>query len=401
MNPIYLSKDIAENLTKNEDFVVLDDSLWEELYNLTNGAAGLCYQCGVCTATCPWGLFKEETFSVRSMMRQAQLGLDSSNENLWLCTTCGQCEFYCPRNVSITEVFRGLRQIAWDHREIPNGFPSLLWSVQRNNNPWDQPPSQRSKWARDLDLCEYNSSNNEILFYVGSTSSYNDRAQKIAYSLVRLFHDANVSFGVMANSEPTSGTTALDLGHILYFKEIAAENVEIFQEIGAATLVTTSPHSYDIFKNHYPHVSDDFHPLHYTQYLNQLIMDSRLHFRQPVELKVTFHDPCFLSRHNNECLAPRQILQAIPGLELIEMTNNQSKTLCCGGGGGRMWLETAASERFSDLRIHEAVDTGAQILATACPYCIIYLEDSMKDLGIGGLRIMDIAEIAVLALANE
>ncbi len=382
------------------EVTVIDDALWEALVDLTHGAAMLCYQCGVCTATCPWGLVKRETVSVRTLIRQAQLGIRENSKNLWLCATCSQCEAYCPRGVPIANVFRGLRYLAWERRETPQGLPSLLWSIYWNNNPWSQPPSQRSHWAKDIVVPTYNPSQHEILFYVGCTSSYDTRAQKIAQALVQLLSAAGVSFGTLGDDEPCCGEAALNVGHGPYFQEIVQKTSEIFKEKGIRQLVTISPHCYDVFKNHYLQIDGGFEAQHYTQYLAGLVEQNRLKFESSVELRVAFHDPCYLARHNAETKAPRQVLDAIPGVELVEMTNTGQDTLCCGGGGGRMWLETAVGERFSDLRVQEALATRAQVLATTCPFCIACLEDSVKAEKIQGLEVMDVAEIATLAVAR-
>jgi len=379
---------------------ILDDKVWEQLIELTDGAAAVCFQCGVCTAICPWGLVKGETISVRNFMRQAQLGLQDGNENLWLCTTCAQCEAYCPRGVNIADVFLGLRYLAWQRNQPEAGLPTLLWSVYWNNNPWEQPPSQRSQWAKNLDLSVFDPEQHEILYYVGCTTSYDRRAQKIALSLIKLFEEAGVRFGILGDDEPCSGEEVLSVGHKHYFQEIIQRSSQVFQDRGVTKLVTTSPHSFDVFYNHYPIFNEDFRPLHYAQYLAELLEESRLKFTNPVERKVTFQDPCYLARHNGELDAPRKVIEAIPGIEFVEMENHGIDTLCCGGGGGRMWLETAPGERFSDLRVKEVLETGADALITSCPYCVSCLEDSIKAQNIQEVEVMDVAELAVLAVSE-
>ncbi len=384
-----------------EEAIIVDDDRWEELMALTDGAASACFQCGVCTAICPWGLVKAETVSVRTLMHQAQLGLANVNDGLWLCTSCAQCEAYCPRGVSIVEVVRGLRYLAWQRRNTPRGLPSVLWSVYWNNNPWSQPPSQRMLWAKNLDLPTYDATRHEILLYVGCTASYDQRVQRVARSVIRLLNAAGVRFGVLGDDEPCCGEAALNVGHKPYFQEIAQQTARVFRERGVTRLVTISPHCYDVFKNHYPQLNESLTPMHYTQYLATLVEDNRLRLTRPVELKVTYHDPCYLSRHNGEVEAPRRVLQAIPGVKLVEMKYTGPDTLCCGGGGGRMWLETAAGERFSDIRVKEALATEASVLATACPFCIVCLEDSVKSQKIQALAVMDIAELTAQALAGQ
>lgn len=399
-----------------EEFFVIDDELWERLVDLTGGTATLCYQCGTCTASCPWGEVRQEPLSVRRFMRRAQIGLQDGGPSLWFCTTCAQCEVYCPRGVNICDVFRSLRTIAWEQRTVEKGLPSLLWSVFWNGNPWTQPPSQRSSWAKNLDIPVFDPTQHEILLYVGCTSSYDKRAQKITLSLVQVLRAANVRFGYLGDEEPCCGESVLSVGHKPYFNEIAKNTMQVFREKGITNLVTISPHCYDVFKNHYPAIIGQeitSSCKHYTQYLAQLLEEGRLELGTPFSSltdrsavsgtadkhrKITFQDPCYLGRHNDEYHAPRLVLKAIPGVELIEMENHGQDSLCCGGGGGRMWLETAPGERFSDIRVEEAAKSGANILATACPFCVVCLEDSLKGLGIQDLKVMEVAEIAAASL---
>lgn len=381
--------------------VLIDDAQWERLVALTGGEAALCYQCGVCTALCPWGLVREQALSVRGYMRRLQLGLENGSQDMWLCTTCAQCETGCPRGVHVADMFRALRNAAWEQHDVAAGLPSLMWSLYWNDNPWSQPPSQRDLWAADLGIPKFDSQQHEILLYVGCTSSYDQRAQKIGRAFVGVLRAAGVSFGVLGVEEPCCGEAALSVGHRPYFEEIAAHTSQVFQGRGVKRLVAISPHCYDVFKNHYPSFDADFQPLHYTQLLAELVETERLIFEQRLEVRLTFQDPCYLGRQNGEYLAPRRVLDAIPGVELVEMANSRDAALCCGGGGGRMWLETAPGERFSDLRVEQAAETGAGYLATACPFCIVCLEDSSKGMKLEKLQVKDVAEIAALALGGD
>lgn len=385
----------------DNDALHLDDALWQRLLELTNGDAALCFQCGECTAACPWGLVRQDGLPVRSLLRKAQLGIEQLGEELWLCTTCGQCQVTCPRGVDIPAVFRALRQIAWEQHHVEKGLPSMLWSMYWNSNPWSQPPSQRSAWAGSLNLQPFNREKHEILFYAGCTSSYNRRAQKIARALAVVLKHAGVDFGYLGDEEPCCGEAALSTGQQPYFEDIAANTGRVFKEKGVTRLVTISPHCYDVFRNHYPDIGREFEPLHYTQYLALLVEEGRLVFEKPLDLKLTFQDPCYLGRLNAEYEAPRRVLAAIPGVEIIEMYDSHQDGLCCGGGGGRMWLETSAGERFSDLRARQAGQTGASHLLTACPFCLSCLEDSAASLGEVNLTVMDIAELAATAIPGD
>ena len=235
-----------------EAALLLDDELWEQMVELTDGEIALCFQCGVCTATCPWGAVKQEPLTVRSLIRQAQLGLQRENGNLWLCTTCAQCEALCPRGVNIIQVIRSLRTIAWQRRQAQEGLPSMLWSMFWNDNPWEQPPSQRNAWSKDLDIPEFDPQLHEVLLYIGCTSSYDNRAQQIAVALTHVLQRAGVKFGTLGEEEPCCGEAALSVGHSEYFKELASQSLEVFRRRGVSKLITISPHCYEAFTNRYP-----------------------------------------------------------------------------------------------------------------------------------------------------
>ncbi|MBI3969928.1 MAG: (Fe-S)-binding protein [Chloroflexi bacterium] len=415
--------------------IVLDDSRWEKVLAATGGWAAACLQCGLCSGVCPWGRVRSPDappVSVRHMVRAAQLGLGfdalPAGAPLWLCTTCRLCEVRCPRGVPVTEVVLGLRELAWQEpwlsEQVPPELAGVLWDVYWDGNPWGRPPSQRTVWARDLDLPSYDPASHEALYYVGCTAAYDRRAQQIARALVHVLRAAGIAFGTLGEAEPCCGDAAHSFGQRGYLAELVAANTRLFREragvpaeAGAALtpLLTTSPHCYDMFEQHYPGLRGVFRPVHYTQYLAELVEAGRLSFSARLPLQVTFHDPCVLGRGNGEFEAPRRLLQAIPGVELVEMAANRAEALCCGGGGGRMWLETPANERFGQLRLAQAQVTGASVLATACPYCVACLDDAVKvdagnrpasaageDRGQGraSMRVLDVAEIAWMALSG-
>ena len=382
------------------DSLLLDDATWERIAQATDGAASPCFQCGVCTAACPWSLVKDETVSVRKMIRTAQLGLPGWSKDVWLCTTCQWCETRCPRGVDITKVITGLRRLAWKERDVPDGLPTLLWDIYFDGNTWGRPPSERPLWTKDTKVKEF-SPDDDILLYVGCTPSYDRRIQKVARALVSVLETAGVKFGTLGEREPCCGDAVRALGHEEYLAEIIDANSRFFEEVGVKTAVAISPHCFDMFHSRYPNLSGDFRPLHYTQYLLELIEGERLKFENELPMKITYHDPCYLGRRNNMYDEPRRILAAIPGIELVEMERTREEALCCGGGGGRMWLETAAGERFSDLRVQEATGTGAEALVTSCPHCISCLEDSLSVVGVSDLRVLDLVEVVDLALQAE
>lgn len=423
--------------SKQSQPITLDDARWQTVLDATGGWAAACYQCGLCSGVCPWGQVRSPNappVSVRHMVRAAQLGLGfdtmPAGAPLWLCTTCRLCEVRCPRGVPVTEVVLGLRELAWREpwldQQVPPELAGVLWDVHWDGNPWGQPPSKRSDWARDLDLPAFDPVAHEALYYVGCTAAYDRRSQQVARALVQVLRAAGVTFGTLGNDEPCCGDAAHSFGQRPYLAEMVASNTTLLRERAAAVasgdplpagegtdggrepipLITTSPHCYDMFRNHYPELAGVYRPVHYTQYLAELVDAGRLTFPAEAALRITFHDPCVLGRGNGEYEAPRRVLAAIPGVELVEMEATRAEALCCGGGGGRMWLETPVEERFGQLRARQAQETGAGVLATACPYCISCLEDALKveasAPGAAGpeMRVLDVAEIAWQALSQ-
>jgi len=375
-----------------------DDAAWEHLFQATRGAFAPCFSCGACTATCPWGLVGDGSLPVREVVRGVQLGVPpDSAETLWRCTTCAACLAGCPRGVDIPEGMVRLRSYAWRRGVVPRGLHGVLWAVHWDSNPYRQPPSHRARWARGLDVPEFRPES-EVLYYVGCTASYDRRLQKVARSLVSILHHSGVSFGTLGERERCCGESLYVLGHEAYLRRYVEEHAKFLAETGVRTLVTTSPHCYDMFRRFYPDLTGDFQPLHYTKYLASLLEQGRLRFTREVRARVTYHDPCYLGRRHGIYEEPRRLLAAIPGVELVEMPQNREQALCCGGGGGRMWVETPAEERFANLRVQQAAQTGAEVLATACPHCVLCLEDSLKVVGVQGLRVLDVAELVAQAL---
>lgn len=376
---------------------VLSDALWDEVVEATRGMAAPCFQCGVCTAICPWGLVQEEPMSIRRLIRLAQLGVERWGEAIWLCTTCGACEALCPRGVPVSEVFLALRGLAWKRRLVPKGLPTMLWAIHWDGNPWDQPPSYRTAWARGLDVPIF-SGEQDLLLYVGCTAAYDRRSQNVARSLVRLLRMAGVSFGILPD-EPCCGEAVRTAGQEAYLSELVEAAARRLREAGVRRLVTLSPHCFDMFRSRSPFRAE-LEVQHYTELLAGFVDEGRLRFSRDVKTTATYHDPCYLGRRYGLYDPPRKLLAAIPGVTQVEMSSNREHALCCGGGGGRMWLETEAGQRFGNLRVRQALEAGAGLLVTACPFCVLCLEDSAKVVGDGQLRIMDLAELACQALGE-
>jgi Fe-S oxidoreductase len=358
-------------------------------------AARVCYQCGTCTSVCPWN--RVRTFLVRRMINQAKFGVvPFESEDLWLCTTCGQCVQRCPRGVEIVDVMRAMRRILVPDGVVPASIPNLrgfMTSIASVGNPWGQEPEDRANWAQDLGVKAFDEGT-EVLYFPGCYPSYDPRLKKVAQATASILKQAGVDFGILGSREMCCGESVRKAGNEALFKRLARENIKTFVENGVKKILVSSPHCYHTFKNEYPEFMVNFEVIHISQYLFQLMNEGRLVPTKEFGKKVTYHDPCYLGRHNGIYDEPREVLKSIPGLELRELAESRENSLCCGMGGGRIWMETPKSERFSDIRLEQAIEAGAEVLATACPYCITQFEDSrltMEDSE--AIQIMDITEI--------
>ncbi len=354
-----------------------------------------CYQCGKCDTVCPWNRVRK--FFVRRMINQAKLGVvPLESEDIWLCATCRNCVQRCPRGVEIIDVMRALRRLLVPDGVVPASIPNLrtvMTSIASVGNPWGQEPAERANWAKDLDVKEF-VEGTELLYFPCCYPSYEPRLKKVSQATANLFARAGVDFGILGSKENCCGESVRKAGNEDLFKRLARENIKTFIENGVKKVVFSSPHCYHTFKNEYTEFKVNFEVMHSTQYLFQLIKEGRLQFAKEYPRKVTYHDPCYLGRHNGIYDEPREVLKKIPGLQLVEMADARENSLCCGMGGGRVWMETAKGERFSDLRLQQAIGAGAEVLATACPYCIAQFEDSrltLKESEV--IQIKDITEV--------
>ncbi len=359
-----------------------------------------CYQCGLCDAVCPWNRFIG--FSMRRIVRQATFGMtDIESEDIWRCTTCGSCPQQCPRDVAQIESGVSLRRLATEYGIFPNAVKplrSVSASLSGAGNPLGEDRQSRADWSKGLSVKPF-AEGMAVLYFTGCYLSYDPRLKKVAQATAAILNHAGIDYGILGSKESCCGESIRKTGNEDLFKRLARENIKTFIDNGVKTILVSSPHCYHTFKNEYPEFMVNFEVVHITQFLHELIETGRLTLPGTFNRTVTYHDPCYLGRHNGVYDAPRQVLEQIPGLKSIEMTESRNSGLCCGGGGGRIWMETVKGERFSDLRVEQAVAAGAEVLATACPYCIANFEDSrlaLKDQS--ALEIKDITEIVAEAL---
>jgi Fe-S oxidoreductase len=355
----------------------------------------LCYQCGLCDVVCPWN--RVRNFSMRKIIRQATFGLtDIESDDIWRCTTCGICPQQCPRDVKQIESGVALRRIATEYGVFPTSAKPVRGvsaSLLGKGNPLGEDRGKRADWAQGLSVKTF-AEGMEILYFPGCYLCYDPRLKKVAKATTAILNKAGVDFGILGSKENCCGESIRKTGDEELFKRLARENIKNFIDNGVRKILVSSPHCYHTFKNEYPEFMVNFEVIHITQYLSELINEGRLELTGEYGKKVTYHDPCYLGRHNGIYDEPREALQKVPGLELDEMPESRATSLCCGGGGGRIWMETVKGERFSDFRIEQAVGIGAEVLVTSCPYCITHFEESKLTLEDSeSLDIKDITEI--------
>jgi Fe-S oxidoreductase len=358
-----------------------------------------CIQCGKCTGGCPMAM--KTQLNPRSLIYHllvAGNGFDiEAREELWDCTTCGTCYSRCPKLVNPMAAVIALRSAFVERGRVHPNVKTALESTFRHGNPLTMPREERGAWVEDLQLKTMDEGA-EFLYFVGCTPSYDPRVQGIARSLAKLMQAGGVDFGILGKDENCCGSEAFRLGETGLFEMMVEENTEVYKGFEVEKMFTTSPHCFNAFKNDYP--KNGMQVQHYTEVLAGLVENGSLSFSKRFEQTVTYHDPCYLGKHNGVFDEPRSVLNHIPGLNLVEMDRSRERSLCCEGGGGRMWLEgTNPGTRLAQQRIQEALETGAQVLATACPFCLLTLEEAVKHLNAEDrLRVMDIAEIAIQAL---
>ena len=355
----------------------------------------MCFQCGLCDSVCPWSRVRD--FSMRKLIREAAFGLtDVEGEDLWRCTTCGTCAIQCPRQVKQIDISVSLRRIATEYQVFPTSVKpvrTMSGSLVGEGNPLNEDRQKRGDWAKDHAVKPF-TEDMEILYFVGCYLSYDARLKKVAVATAEVLNKAGVNFGILGDKESCCGESIRKTGDEGVFKRLATDNIKTFIDNGVKKILVSSPHCYHTLKNEYPEFMVNFEIVHVAQYLGELIADGRLEVDGELAKRVTYHDPCYLGRHNDIFEEPRELLAKVKDLELVEMADSRKKSLCCGGGGGRIWMETPKEERFSDLRLEQAREVEADILVTACPYCITNFEESRLNMGLGEvLEIKDISEV--------
>ena len=356
----------------------------------------LCYQCGTCTAVCPWNLVR--SFPVRRIIHEAQLGAtDFGSEDVWTCATCEACVQRCPRGVEIIDIMRAMRRavVSLGIGIVPDALRISAKNIAGVGNPLGEEPEKRGDWAKELGVKKF-APGTEILYFPCCIPAYDPDVKVVSRATATIFNKLGIDFG---SEEKCCGEAIRKAGHEDTFQSLAQSNIAAFNDNGVKTVVVSSPHCYHAFKNEYPELGGKFEVLHITQYLASLIDQGKLKFSKGINKKVIYSDPCYLGRHNDIYDEPRKILQSIPGVELMEFPDSREDALCCGGGGGRIWMETVKGERFSDIRVEQAIEKGAEIIALACPYCFLNYRDSMLTMDKAEvIEVKDITELVAEAI---
>ncbi|MDP2932498.1 MAG: (Fe-S)-binding protein, partial [Chloroflexota bacterium] len=296
-----------------------------------------CYQCGLCSGTCPWNLVK--SFFPRRLIHQAQLGLiDFEGEEVWQCCACRLCVDRCPRGVELPTIMRALRRVVVEvgAGKVPDSLRIVSKNLSSLGNPLGEPAERRSDWAKGLGVKTF-TPGTEVLYFPCCYQTYDPTMQKVARAAVSLLQRADVDFGILDGGGVCCGEAIRKAGSETLFQSLAESNIKAFKEAGVKKIVVTSPHCFHTFRDEYPEFGGKFEVVHFSQYLADLIKQGKIKFTRQVNKRVTYHDNCCLGRYSNIYDEPRQVLESIPGLELVEMRDKRNLAQCCGGCAGRLW----------------------------------------------------------------
>jgi Fe-S oxidoreductase/nitrate reductase gamma subunit len=395
----------------------IQDLTWKDLLDLD-----ACTRCGRCQAVCP-AYLTGKPLSPKKLIQELKANLVEqgpallrskkngeaadtacpalvdgvvTEDELWACTTCAACEEACPVYVEpISKIVAMRRNLVLEQGKIEGSVMSSLRSVQDRGHPWKGAMASRMDWASGLHVKPLSSNGAAgLLFWVGCTAAIQERGMNIPASLVKILSTAGVDVGLLGHEESCCGHFARRLGDEYLFQCQAKQNIETLQRYGVKKIVTICPHCYHTLKDEYPQFGGEFEVVHHTELILQLIAEGRLKFSGELNKVVAYQDPCYLGRYHGIYEAPRKILAAIPGIEVVEMGRCRSESLCCGAGGGRMWMDEEPSQRVSRLRVNDALATKADILVTACPFCMQMFEDATKGLEQEKpLEVLDLVEL--------
>ena len=326
-----------------------------------------------------------------------------TEEEIWACTTCRNCEDQCPvMNEHVDKIIDLRRYLVLTEGKLDSDAQRAMTHIERQGNPWGMSRKEKENWRSEREDVRVPTVKElakagetfEYLFWVGSMGSFDSRSQKISLSFAKLLNEADVKFAILGNNEKNSGDTARRLGNEFLFQDLVAKNINEFEKYGVEKIVTIDPHAYNTFKNEYPDFGLKAEVYHHTELLDALVKEGRLQPKHAVNEKITFHDSCYLGRYNDVYDPPREILKSIPGVTLVEMERNRETGMCCGAGGGLMWMEEETGHRVNVARTEQALAVGPSVISSGCPYCLTMLSDGTKAKEVDeNVKTYDVAEL--------
>lgn len=361
-----------------------------------------CFQCGKCASVCPWFQVGTYEFLVFRFPLETVLGLIASSEDkeelakevdkIYRCVGCEACVDQCPLGVKLPDILRSARRILVDFGSYPDNLKSVVQKIKNVGNPLGEPREKRSDWAREIQVSEFKPGM-ELLYFPCCIPAYDARIGNVARSTARILQQSGIRFGILGTKESCCGEAIRRVGAEAVYKETARVNIDAFTAAGVKKVLVSSPHCYLTFKKEYPELGCSVEAVHATEYLWELINQGKIQPRRSFNKKVVYHDPCTLGRQSGIYDAPRNILKSIPGLKLLEVEEfSREFSLCCGAGSGALWIDWPKGERMADIRVKQLVDTGADVIAVACPYCLQMFEETVKAMNLE-IKVMDICEI--------